>query len=269
MTAGASVRCRGVTHLYQREGEQVVALRDVDLDVAAGEAVALLGPSGCGKSTLLSLLAALQPPTTGEVVVAGRRLGADSRAGHALRSTVVGLLVQEPTRALAPFATPTQLLRLAGDHDAGATLQRYALADVARQHVATLSAGQQQRVALAVTMARRPALLLADEPTSRLDPAARDLVVNVLHEVTRERGTTVVAVTHDAAVAATFPRTVVMRSGRVGSEGLAGVEHSVVAGDGTVILHGEALQLLPPGSRFTVRTHDGDVVLRPVEGGPT
>lgn len=263
---GAAVHCRRVTHLYRRDDEQVVALRDVDLDLEPGERLALLGPSGSGKSTLLSLLAGLQGPTTGEVSVAGRSLaGADRRAGRTLRAGVVGLLLQEPGRALLPYARPTQLLAAAGDRDPSDTLARFGLGSTARQDVSTLSAGQQQRLALATTMVARPALLLADEPTSRLDARARDGVLAALHQATSESGATVILVTHDPAVAATFPRTLTMRDGRVGSEGRYGREYAIVGPDGTVSLPREAMTLLPPGSRVRVHIGDGAVKFYPVD----
>lgn len=250
---GAEVWLREVTHLYQRQGEQVVALRDVYLHVEPGESIALLGPSGSGKSTLLSLLAGLQVPTTGEVSVDDRTMSSrEPRGGRQLRRDRVGLLVQDPTTVLPPFATPGQLLRRAGDRTPERTLARYGMRPRIHQHVGTMSAGEQQRVALAVTMARRPALLLADEPTSRLDADAKATVVATLHETTREAGTTVIAVTHDRSVAATFPRMVTMQNGRVGLDGSAGEQYAVVAPDGTVPLSPEALVLLPPGSRVRI-----------------
>jgi ABC-type glutathione transport system ATPase component len=125
-----------------------------------------------------------------------------------------------------------------------------------------MSAGEQQRIALAVTMAGKPRLLLADEPTSRLDPVAKALVVDTLHRVTRESQTTVIAVTHDRSVAATFPRTVTMRNGRVGSDGSATEQFGVVGPDGTVTLSPAALDLLPPGSRVRMTAAAPDVILR-------
>jgi ABC-type lipoprotein export system ATPase subunit len=254
---------RDVTHLYQRYGEQVVALRDVHLHVAAGESLALLGPSGSGKSTLLSLLAGLQPATAGEVRIDDVRLSARDPAGsRRIRRRTVGLLVQDPTTVLPPFATPRQLLRRAGDRRPDETLDRYAMAAHAGQPVGEMSAGEQQRVALAVAMARRPALLLADEPTSRLDAVAKGLVVTALHEAAATSGTTVIAVTHDREVAATFPRTVTMQGGRVGTDGSADDQYAVVGPDGTIALSPAALDVLPPGSRVRMVADPSEVLLR-------
>jgi ABC-type lipoprotein export system ATPase subunit len=260
---------RDVTHLYQRQGEQVVALRDVHLHVAPGESLALLGPSGSGKSTLLSLLAGLQAATTGEVRVDDYRLSSRDPAGsRRIRRRTVGLLVQDPASVLPPFATPRQLLRRAGDTRPQETLERYAMGAKAGQPVRTMSAGEQQRVALAVAMARRPALLLADEPTSRLDAVAKGLVVTALHEATAASGTTVIAVTHDREVAATFPRTVTMQGGRVGSDGSAAEQYTVVGPDGTVTLSPAALDVLPPGSRVRMVADSSVVSLRRLDEEP-
>jgi energy-coupling factor transporter ATP-binding protein EcfA2 len=130
-----------------------------------------------------------------------------------------------------------------------------------------MSAGEQQRIALAVTMAGRPRLLLADEPTSRLDPVSKALVVDTLHRVTRQAQTTVIAVTHDRSVAATFPRTVTMRNGRVGSDGSLTEQYGVVGPDGTLALSPAALDLLPPGSRVRMTAASPDVLLSPVDEG--
>jgi len=262
--AGAAVRCRRVTHLYQRQDEQVVALRDVDLDVRPGEALALLGPSGSGKSTLLSLLAGLQRPASGQILIDDTDLGGSDRGvGRRLRAGSVGLLLQEPGRALLPYLTPVQMLGVAGDLRALDTLVAYGLAGTARQRVATLSAGQQQRLALAVVMAGRPRLLLADEPTSRLDAEARDELLSSLHRAAHESGTTVMAVTHDPAVARGFPRTLTMRDGRVGSEGHHGEDLPLVGPDGSLPLPEQALAVLPPATRVRVEVDGDTVTLRP------
>jgi putative ABC transport system ATP-binding protein len=266
---GVEVVCERITHLYQSDDEQVVALRDVDLTIPAGSSVALLGPSGCGKSTLMSLLAGLQRPSTGRLLVGDHDLSVDPAAGRRLRETTVALLLQEPSRALLPYVTPTLALTAAGDPAGDATLADFGLTEVADRETRLLSTGQQQRLALAIVMARRPGLLLVDEPTSRLDPAERDVVIATLHEAASRSGATLVVVTHDPAVAATFERTLSMRDGRVGGEGRDGTELSVVGADGSIALTAEALEVLPPGRYARVEVTDEGILLRPYdETGP-
>ena len=262
---GVEVVCQRITHLYQSDDEQVVALRDVDLTIPAGSSVALLGPSGCGKSTLMSLLAGLQRPSTGRLLVGDHDLSADPAAGRRLRESTVALLLQEPSRALLPYATPALALAAAGDEAAATTLADFGLAEVADHETRLLSTGQQQRLALAIVMARRPGLLLVDEPTSRLDPAERDVVIATLHRAAQRSGATLVVVTHDPAVAATFERTLSMRDGRVGGEGRDGTELSVVGADGTIALTVEALDVLPPGTYARLEVTDDGILIRPYD----
>jgi putative ABC transport system ATP-binding protein len=267
---GVAVVCERITHLYQATDEQVVALRDVDLTIPAGSSIALLGPSGCGKSTLMSLLAGLQTPTTGRLLIGDHDLTADPQAGRRLRATTTALLLQEPGRALLPYATPRLALEQAGDDGPDETLEDFALADVADHPTRMLSAGQQQRLALAVVMAREPGLLLVDEPTSRLDPGERDVVITTLHAAAGRSGATLVVVTHDAAVADTFERTLLMRDGRVGAESRAGTQLAVVGSDGSIALSTEALAILPPGRFAEIEITDDGILLRPHdEGGPS
>jgi ABC-type lipoprotein export system ATPase subunit len=260
---GVEVVCQRITHLYQSGDEQVVALRDVDLTIPAGSSIALLGPSGCGKSTLMSLLAGLQRPSTGRLTVGDHDLTADPGAGRRLRATTVALLLQEPTRALLPYATPRLALQNAGDQATGTTLDDFRLEAVADRPIRFLSTGQQQRLALAIVMARRPGLLLVDEPTSRLDPDERDLVVTTLHQTAERSGATLVVVTHDPAVAETFERTLSMRDGRVGGEGRDGTQLAVVGADGSIALTSEALEILPPGRFAEVEITEAGILLRP------
>jgi ABC-type lipoprotein export system ATPase subunit len=118
-----------------------------------------------------------------------------------------------------------------------------------------------------MVMARRPGLLLVDEPTSRLDPSERDIVIETLHEATARLGATLVVVTHDPAVADTFSRTLSMRDGRIGGEGRHGTEVAVVGADGSIALTGEALEMLPPGRYARVEVTDEGVLLRPYDEG--
>jgi putative ABC transport system ATP-binding protein len=260
---GVEVVCVRITHLYQAGDEQVVALRDVDLTIPAGSSIALLGPSGCGKSTLMSLLAGLQRPSTGQLLVGDHDLTADPLAGRRLREKTVALLLQEPSRALLPYVSPRLALENVRDPDPAATLADFAIGDVIDTPTRMLSAGQQQRLALAIVMARRPGLLLVDEPTSRLDPTERDVVVSTLHAAAKRSGATLVVVTHDPAVAKTFERTLSMRDGRVGAEGRDGEQLAVVGADGSVALPAEALEILPPGHYAKVEITDEGILLRP------
>lgn len=273
---GLGVSCRDVVYIYRLEGYHVVALSGVDLDITAGEAVAMLGPSGSGKSTLLSVLAGLLPPSAGRVSVGAHDLSRASAAErHKLRATEIGVVLQGADRNLLPYLTAEQNVRFAQRgapaqrrRDAPRPVEVLALVGLAgpgwaRRRPAELAPGQRQRLALAVALANRPGLLLADEPTSRLDEAGRAEVVAALAAV-RGHGCTVVTVTHDPAVGEAMGRTVTIRDGRVGAEGRLGEDFSVVGRDGTVALPPEVLGTLPPGTLLRVRSHpDGTVSLAP------
>ena len=275
---GIGVRCVGVVHLYRTfEGHDVVALQGVDLEIAAGERVAFLGPSGSGKSTLLALLGGIQRPSAGRIF-----LGDDdiSRMGERhlarLRSRRVSTMLQGATRNLLPYTTARQNIAFAriglsaeeADRAPSVVelLDRVGLVDQADQVVTTLSGGQRQRLALACTVATQPQLLLADEPTSQLSHVDRDAVVALLHDLNRDFGTTVVVVTHQHEVAATFPRTVTMKGGRVGSEGRDGAEYAVIGAEGVLHLPAHVTPQWPPGTlvridagpRRIVVTHPSD-----------
>jgi ABC-type lipoprotein export system ATPase subunit len=266
------VSCRGLVYIYRLEGYDVVALAGVDLDIAEGEAVALVGPSGSGKSTLLAVFAGLLPPAAGRLVIGDRDITRSTPAELAqLRATDVGVVLQGTGRNLLPYLSAEQNVRFAqsaalhagrsrrdlpGARDVLALVGLSGRARV-RRRPHDLTPGERQRLALAVALANGPGLLLADEPTSQLDHEARDLVLDRLHQVNRQVGTTVVLVTHDADVAARLPRTVTIRDGRVGGEGRSGEEYAVVSADGSLPLPDDVLADLPPGT--LVRVHrDGD-----------
>jgi putative ABC transport system ATP-binding protein len=271
---GTDAHCSGVVHLYHLpDGDDAVALRGVDLDIDAGETVALLGPSGTGKSTVLRLLAGLMRPSAGRVRVAGHDLGrlADRELVR-LRATEVAYVLQDAAHNLLPYATAEQNVwfarRGARRHGAAPTaspsavLERHGLGHLSRQVVATLSGGEQQRVAVAAGVSAGARLLLVDEPTSQLDSHERDAVVDQLLAVNRDLGTTVVVVTHDPAVAMAMARTVTIRDGRVGSEGRHGEEFAVVGRDGTLQLPPDVLETLPPDSRVRIVLHADHVELQ-------
>src|SRR4051812_11669245 len=257
---GLAVSCRGLVYIYRLEGYDVVALAGVDLDIAAGESVALLGPSGAGKSTLLSLLAGLLRPSAGRLHVGGHDLvRADEPELQLMRSTAVGVVLQGAARNLLPYLSAEQNVRFAqGGVPASRRTQLPAVREVLAQVGLTnrgrprlrphqLTPGERQRLALAVALATRPGLLLADEPTSQLDRDARDEVLAALDAVNRA-GTTVILVTHDPEVGAAMARTVTIRDGRVGAEGRRGEDYAVVGRDGTVHLPADVLRVVPPGT---------------------
>jgi putative ABC transport system ATP-binding protein len=221
-TADSAIVLSGVNLSLGRGAARVHILKDVALTVGAGEAVGLVGPSGSGKSTLLMVMAGLERPDTGSVVVAGAdigRLGEDALARF--RGRNVGIVFQSfhliPTMtARENVAVP---LELAGAGDAFERARRelaaVGLADRLDHYPAQLSGGEQQRVALARALAPRPAILVADEPTGNLDEATGQQIVDLMFAGHAERGTTLVLVTHDAALAARCDRVVRMRSGHI------------------------------------------------------
>jgi putative ABC transport system ATP-binding protein len=266
-TSGLEVVCRRITHLYQSGAERVVALRDVSLVIPAGSSLALLGPSGSGKSTLMSLLAGLQRPTTGQLIIGDIEISSDPHAGRRLRAAGVALLLQEPSRALLPYLTPPLALRRAGDPDPVRTLRAFGLEHVTGRASRKLSSGEQQRLAFALVLARHPGLLLVDEPTSRLDVAERDIVIDALHRTAARSGATLIVVTHDPAVAKSFTRTLTMRDGRIGAEGRDGTEVAMVGADGAITLNASALERLPAGHFASVEITSLGVLLRPSDHG--
>lgn len=272
--AELDVLCAGLVHIYPGEDAPIVALRNVDLEVRAGEMVAFLGPSGSGKSTLLSVLSGLVRPTAGKVLVAGHDMSrVDGRGLNRLRSTELALLLQDPLQNLLPYATPLENLTFAqrGARRRGWGLRwtadelidSFGLGAVARRPTFHLSAGEQQKVAMASAVATSPRVLVADEPTTGLDAAGRDAVIDGLRNAHQMSGATVIVATHDAFTAEAFPRTLTISHGVIGSEGRAGRRFVVVGRDGTVQLPGEVAALYPAGSLFQVVLKEDLVELRP------
>ncbi|MEU8804717.1 ABC transporter ATP-binding protein [Spirillospora sp. NPDC048819] len=228
---GAVLQVRSLCKEHGRGQGLVRAVDEVDLDVPAGQMLAVTGPSGCGKSTLLHLLGGLERPSSGEVWLAGRRIDALSeRALARLRRRSVGFVFQsfhlvEELSARENVELPVLLAGRsprAARRRADALLERVGLTDRARHLPWELSGGQRQRVAIARAMANEPLVLLADEPTGNLDTAAT-LDVLRLFEGLRAAGQTLLIVTHDERVAATADRVVSMRDGTcVDDTGLAG-----------------------------------------------
>lgn len=267
---GIGVRCEGVVHIYPASGEgldDVVALRGIDLDVDPGEFVSLLGPSGSGKSTVLGLLAGVLRPSAGRVLIGRHDIGRMApRALARLRGSVVALVLQNPSRNLLAYATVQQNIAFAAGRSGSASaglLTQLGLADLAGQVTGRLSDGEQQCVGIAAALSSGAQLVLADEPTSQLDPDGRERVMELLAQVHAQFGRTIVLVTHDASVAARSGRTVTIRDGRVGSEGVHGREYAVVGRDGSLQLPPELFDEYPPGTLLEVRRDGRDITLVP------
>jgi ABC-type lipoprotein export system ATPase subunit len=261
--AGVAIRCEGVVHIYPAVGkdmDDVVALRGVDLDIDPGEFVSLLGPSGSGKSTVLGLLAGVLRPSAGRVLIGEHDVGRmPPRALSRLRGALVATVLQTPSRNLLPYATVRQNVRFAAPpraprNRADELLTQLGLADLTGRVAGRLSGGEQQRVAIATAICAGARLLLCDEPTSQLDAEGRGEVVDLLEQVNRDLGATVVLVTHDPHVAGRSARTVTIRDGRVGAEGRHGREYAVVGRDGALQLPPDVFEQFPAGTLLEVTT---------------
>jgi putative ABC transport system ATP-binding protein len=220
------LEARGLAKTYDTGGAEVLALRGVDLAIERGEFVAVMGPSGCGKSTLLNLLAGLDRPTAGEVRLDGERIDRLNEAQLArLRRRRIGFVFQFfnllPTLSAVENVELPLLLVGRRRNDARRTatelMGELGVADKDAAAPAQLSGGQQQRVALARALANTPDIVLADEPTGNLDSAAAREVLGLLRAA-RDRGQTLLLVTHDARVAAAADRIVTLRDGLVADE---------------------------------------------------
>jgi ABC-type lipoprotein export system ATPase subunit len=235
---GPILRTRQLEKEYGRGAGLVRALDGVELDVAAGETLAVMGPSGCGKSTLLHLLGGLERPSGGEVWLAGSRIDRLSeRALARLRRRAIGFVFQafhlmEELTAVENVELPALLAGRsprAARRRAAELLDQVGLTDRAKHLPSALSGGERQRVAIARALSNEPLVVLADEPTGNLDSAATLDVLRLLDSL-RAAGQTLLIVTHDARIAATADRLITMRDGALveetrlthGSTGLLG-----------------------------------------------
>src|SRR5687768_17642332 len=219
------IRLEKVTRTVTSGAEQLTILDGVDLFVPAGQFIAVTGPSGSGKSTLLSLVAGLDAPTSGEVFLAQQRITRmpeDTLAD--LRGSMVGIIFQSfhLIPSLTAYENVLVPMELANQPDAGhhaaALVEAVGLGDRAHHYPSQLSGGEQQRVAIARAFANRPAILLADEPTGNLDTANGSKIFDLLLELNRQRGTTLMLITHEQALAAAADRQIVLNAGRIVSD---------------------------------------------------
>ena len=227
--AAPAIELQDVHLSLGRGAARVHILKGVSVSLADGEATGLVGPSGSGKSTLLMTMAGLERPDSGVVEVAGQDLGALGEDALALfRGRHIGIVFQ--SFHLVPTMTAPENvalpLELAGADDAferaAAELRNVGLGERMDHYPAQLSGGEQQRVAIARAVAPDPAILVADEPTGNLDESTGRSIVDLIFALRRERGATLVLLTHDPSLAASCDRTVRLRAGRIETE--AGTE---------------------------------------------
>ncbi len=226
---GASIQCENLVKIYSLDGVEIMALQGLDLAVQAGEVVGLMGASGSGKSTLLNVLGGLDRPTAGKVTVGGRELLKLSDAElDEYRRTQVGFVWQQATRNLLPYLTALENvelpLRLANRpplerrERAVELLEVLGLSHRLQHRSPQLSGGEQQRVAIAVALANRPSILLADEPTGELDSASALDVYDALRKTNGRYGTTILIVSHDPNLGKHTNRVVAIRDGKTSTE---------------------------------------------------
>ena len=248
------VEAKGLRKTYESDGMPVRALRGVNLTIGEGEFVAVMGPSACGKSTLLNLLAGLDTPNEGEIVLAGEQLTGRSENELArLRRAHIGIVFQffnllEGMTVLENAALPAIIAgspRKKAEARARDLLDLLGLADKAKNTPGVLSGGQRQRLAIARALANKPTLLLADEPTGALDTAGGQEIIELFRRLHRD-GQTILLVTHDHEVASGAERIVQMRDGRVIDDGITSNGRAPAAGPTSATGPGPEPVVTPP-----------------------
>jgi len=220
------IEVRQLSKTYETPGENIQVLTDLDLTVAAGETAAIIGPSGCGKSTLLNLLGALDRPTSGTIKIGDHDISTLSEEQAAtFRNHSLGFIFQQ--QHLLPQLTVLENVlvpRLAGDWQEPAAeteqrarqlLEKVGLAQRLDHLPWQLSGGEKLRTAVARALINRPKLILADEPTGSLDPASTDTVADLLLDLNRDQGVTLIVVTHNADLARRMSKTFELRAGKL------------------------------------------------------
>ena len=280
------VDCQGVVHIYKTGDLEVVALQGLDLNVGVGEMVAIVGRSGSGKTTLMNVLAGLERPSAGRARVGGfdlAQLNDAQRKNYQRR--MVGYLWQNTQVNLVSeldVLENVQMPLLGAGWSVSERLQRarylveaLGLSPRSDNLPAELSAGEQQRLGLAVALANQPRLLLADEPTSQLDSATARGVLEDLRRLQSELGTTVIMVTHDHQVEEYVGRVVLIRDGRTSTETRYGgapgertaEELVIVDAAGRLQLPSEYVEALDLRGRARVRMEDGRIIVTPAGEG--
>jgi putative ABC transport system ATP-binding protein len=220
------ITCEGLVKIFKTDDLEVVALQGLNIQVDAGEMMAIIGNSGSGKSTLLNILGGLDRPSAGQVRVGEWDLLkiTDEQLVEYKRKTV-GFIWQNNARNLLPYLTALENVEmpmmLSGEYDrayAKQLLEWVGLGERMHNMLHQLSGGEQQRVAIAISLANRPSLLLADEPTGSVDTQTSDLIMSIFRRLNQELGVTIVIVTHDLALASKVDRVIAIRDGMTSTE---------------------------------------------------
>lgn len=222
-----AIECENLVKIYKTDQIEVVALQGLDLQVKKGELVAIVGSSGSGKSTLLNMLGGLDKPSAGALRVGGRNLLKFTEADYMIyKRNIVGFVWQNNARNLVPYLTAVQNVELPmllqGQKQrrerALELLDAVGLSHRINSRLDQMSGGEQQRVAIAISLANNPSILLADEPTGSVDTKTSDQILGVFKKLNKEKGITIVIVTHDLRLAKQIDRVIAIRDGRTSSE---------------------------------------------------
>ena len=269
------IECKQVVKAYKVSNHEIVALRGVDFEMQRGEMVAIIGPSGAGKSTMLNLLGGLDTPTAGKLIIDGLDLlSLKGRALAEYRLKRVGFLWQQTGRNLLPHRSAlrnvTLPMMMAGIAPwtrvsrARELLNAVGLNDQMHKRPAALSGGQQQRVAMAVALANRPDLLLADEPTGALDRKSALQVMDLLQDLRQRYNLTILMVTHDLAMAKHADRILTLRDGALGQDLTHGADDMLkLDATGRIQLPEQVRAQLNGAPRISVEIRPEGVLLRP------
>ncbi len=221
------VSCENLVRIYKTEETEVLALQGLDLSIEQGELVAIIGASGSGKSTFLNILGGLDKPSAGNVFVDGIDLSKLTNKELLLyKRNTISFIWQNSVRNLLPYLSavenivlPMEIVGKRPDYEkAQKLLDLVGIGDKSDALLATLSGGEQQRVAIALALANEPKLLLADEPTGAVDNATANLILDLFRKINKELGITIIIVTHDLKLSAKVDRVIKIRDGRTSTE---------------------------------------------------
>lgn len=282
------IQCEEVVKFYMADGLKVMALQGLDLTVNKGEMMAVIGKSGSGKSTLMNMIGCLETPTMGKIYINGVELsGAKSKELEIFRKKTIGFVWQNSLRNLFPYMSVLENVMApmictgmsSADKKKRALelLEEVGIPELAGKMPLKLSGGQQQRVAIAVALANNPEILLADEPTGAVDSKTSAQILELFKKLNREKGITILIVTHDMHLASCVDRVVEISDGKISSETLRqttgfsdadendGEQFAVLDRAGRVKLSDDILtEAGISGNKVKVSVEDGDIIIKKV-----